>query len=50
MTKFLQDLEASDKFRKKFIWKVYRSIYIGSNSLKKIIKQSSLATFGKKKK
>ena len=35
MTKFLQDLESSGKFRKKFVCKVYRSIYIGSNSLKK---------------
>ena len=50
MTKFLQYLESSSKFRKKFLCKVYRSIYISSNSLKKIIKQSSLATFGKKMK
>ena len=34
MTKFLQYLESSGKFRKKFLCKVYRSIYIGSNSLK----------------
>ena len=47
MTKFLQYLESSGKFRKTFICKVYRSIHIGSNSLKKTIKQSSLATFGK---
>ena len=48
MTKSMQYLESSGKFSKKFLCKVYRSICIGSNSLKKIIKQSSLATFGKK--
>ena len=46
MTKFLQYLESSVNFMKKFICKVHRSIYIASNSLKKTIKQSSLATFG----
>ena len=35
MTKFLQYLESSGKFRKKFLCRVYRSIHIGSNSLKK---------------
>ena len=34
MAKFLQYLESSGKFRKKFLWKLYSSIYIGSNSLK----------------
>ena len=35
MTQFLQYLESSGKFRKKFLWKVCsRSIYFGSNSFK----------------
>ena len=33
MTQFLQYLESSGKLRKKFLWKVSRSIYFSSNYL-----------------
>ena len=36
MTQFLQHLDSSGKFRKKFIWKACRGIYFGSNSLKNL--------------
>ena len=36
MTQFLQYLESSGKFRKKFHWKVCGSIYFSSNSLKNL--------------
>ena len=48
MTQFLQYLESSGRFRKMFLWKVCISIYFGSNSLEKPIKEPILTTLDKK--